>query len=90
MREIATGDGFTGQSDLRAPFGLGDAAKVDLLRIEWPIGVVQELTNVAADQIMAVTEHQAGATTAPSLTALDGGQGGPSPTAVKYGWLISG
>ena len=49
-------------------FGLGDATNVDLLKIEWPIGVVQELTNVVANQILAVTEHQAEATTAPNLT----------------------
>ena len=50
-------------------FGLGDATNVDRLRIEWPIGVVQELTNVVANQILTVTEHQADATNAPSLTA---------------------
>ncbi len=56
MREIATGDGFTGQSDLRAHFGLGDATNVTTLRIEWPSGIVQELTNVAANQILTITE----------------------------------
>ena len=30
--------------------------------------MVPELTNVVANQILTVTEHQAGATTAPSLT----------------------
>jgi hypothetical protein len=56
MREIATGDGFSGQSDLRAHFGLGDATNVTTLRIEWPSGTVQELTNVAANQILTITE----------------------------------
>jgi hypothetical protein len=56
MREIATGDGFTGQSDLRAHFGLGDATNVTTLRIEWPSGIVQELSNVAANQILTITE----------------------------------
>jgi len=41
---------------------------VDLLRIEWPSGIVQTLTNVAPNQILTITEHQADATTAPSLT----------------------
>jgi hypothetical protein len=35
---------------------LGDATKVDLLRIEWPSGIVQEFTDVAARQILTVTE----------------------------------
>jgi len=41
---------------------------VDLLRIEWPSGIVQTLTNVAPNQILTITEHQADATSAPSLT----------------------
>jgi enediyne biosynthesis protein E4 len=42
--------------DFRAHFGLGDATKITTLRIEWPSGTVQELTNVAVDQILNVTE----------------------------------
>jgi len=41
---------------LRAHFGLGDATSVDTLRIEWPSGIVQELTDVAPNQILTVTE----------------------------------
>jgi hypothetical protein len=37
-------------------FGLGDATKVDLLRIEWPSGIVQDLKDVATNQILTVTE----------------------------------
>ena len=57
----------TADQTLVAHFGLGDAAQVDLLRIEWPSGIVQEITNVPANQVLAVTEHQEGATNAPSL-----------------------
>jgi len=39
-----------------AHFGLGDATQADILRIEWPSGIVQELTNVPANQILTVTE----------------------------------
>jgi hypothetical protein len=53
MREVS-GTPFTG--DLRAHFGLGDATNVTTLRIEWPSGIVQELTNVAASQILTITE----------------------------------
>ena len=67
MREISGGGGACSQNDLRAHFGLGDATQVDLLRIEWPSGIVQTLTNVAINQILPITEHQAGVTNAPSL-----------------------
>jgi hypothetical protein len=33
-----------------------DTAKADLVRIEWPSGAVQELTEVAVNQILTVTE----------------------------------
>ncbi len=66
---------------LVAHFGLGDATNVDLLRIEWPIGVVQELTNVVANQILTVTEHQAAATNAPSLTVSKSPDGALQLTA---------
>jgi len=69
LREIFGGSGQCSQNDLRAHFGLGDATNVTTLRIEWPSGIVQEIPNVAANQILTVTEHQAGAITSPSLTA---------------------
>ena len=40
----------------RSHFGLADATQAEEIRIEWPSGNVQTLTNVAADQILAVTE----------------------------------
>jgi hypothetical protein len=54
MREL--GGGNRHQNDLRAHFGLGDASNVTTLRIEWPSGIVQELANVAANQILTITE----------------------------------
>jgi enediyne biosynthesis protein E4 len=42
--------------DLRAHFGLGNATNAVTVRIEWPSGTVQELKNVAADQILEVIE----------------------------------
>jgi len=68
MREISGGGGPSSQNDLRAHFGLGDATMVATLRIEWPSGIVQTLTNVAPNQILTITEHQADVTNAPSLT----------------------
>jgi hypothetical protein len=56
MREISGGSGFLCQNDMRANFGLGDATNVDLVRIEWPSGTVQEFQNVAVKQFLTVTE----------------------------------
>jgi hypothetical protein len=41
---------------LRTHFNLGDATNVTTLRIEWPSGIVQELQNVPANQILTITE----------------------------------
>ncbi|MBI4327063.1 MAG: VCBS repeat-containing protein, partial [Chloroflexi bacterium] len=43
MREISGGDGFLSQNDLRPNFGLRDARVAEIVRIEWPSGIVQEL-----------------------------------------------
>ena len=54
MREVSGGNYC--QNDLRPNFGLGDATKVDIVRIEWPSGAVQEFANIAANQMLTVTE----------------------------------
>jgi enediyne biosynthesis protein E4 len=55
MREINTGGGWN-SVPLVAHFGLGDATSADIVRIEWPSGLVQEFQNVAAKQILTYTE----------------------------------
>jgi len=62
MREM-TGNGYSQTCPgLVAHFGLGNAAKADLVRIEWPSGIVQTLTNVPAGLTgqppLTITEHQ--------------------------------
>jgi hypothetical protein len=37
-------------------FGLGAETRADAVEIHWPSGIVQTLENVAADQILKVTE----------------------------------
>jgi len=56
MREISGGGNIGSQDQLDPMFGLGDAATVDTLRVEWPSGLVQELHNIAPNQILAVKE----------------------------------
>ena len=54
VREISGGDGF--QNDLRPHFGLGNATIAQLVRIEWPSGIVEEFTGVAARQMLTIVE----------------------------------
>jgi hypothetical protein len=49
MREIRTGTCYGGQDALEAHFGLGDAAAVDSVKVEWPGGTVDVWTNLARD-----------------------------------------
>ena len=56
LREISGGGAYLAQNSLEAMFGLGDATKVDLLRIEWPSGIVQEFRSVDVRQFLAITE----------------------------------
>jgi hypothetical protein len=75
MREVRSGGAYGGS--LVSHFGLGDATNVDQLRIEWPSGLVQTLTNVAPRQILTVVEQQSpGATNAPSFNSISHSAGG--------------
>lgn len=57
MRHVRAGSEMVFvQHDPRPNFGLGDATVAEVVRIEWPSGIVQELTNVPADQILTVAE----------------------------------
>ena len=56
MREVSGGDGAMGQNSLHVHIGLGNATNADLVRIEWPSGTVQVLTNVTSKQFLTVTE----------------------------------
>jgi hypothetical protein len=55
-REIRSSSGYLSQSDPRAHFGLGASTTADTVEIRWPGGRTQTLKNVAADQVLTVTE----------------------------------
>ncbi|MEQ1762109.1 MAG: CRTAC1 family protein [Pyrinomonadaceae bacterium] len=54
--EIRSGGSYLSQNDLRVHFGLGKAAKADLIEIRWPSGRVETLKDVPADKIHAILE----------------------------------
>jgi enediyne biosynthesis protein E4 len=56
MREVKSGSSYLGQNDLRAHFGLGDVTRVEKIDVRWPAGDVETIRDVAADQIVTVTE----------------------------------
>ena len=55
VREVLSQSSYLSVNDPRLHFGLGGAATVDL-EVRWPLGMVERLTNVAADQLVFLTE----------------------------------
>lgn len=56
VRFISGITGYYGQNSPRAEFGLGTAAVVDSLVVEWPSGAEDVFTNLTADEIVTATE----------------------------------
>lgn len=71
LRFVSGDAGFTSQN-LELHFGLGNAAVVNQIKIEWPSGQVQSLVNVAANQTLTVAES----TTSTLTHVLPAGLGG--------------
>jgi hypothetical protein len=57
VEEVSGGSGFYSMDEHVQLFGLGPETIADEVRIEWPSGRVQILTNIAADQVIGVTER---------------------------------
>jgi hypothetical protein len=92
VRQIVSGFYGVGSTDgLIAHFGIGDATGVDLVRIEWPSGNVQELVNVAPNQMMTVTEF-VGITPVRPSASLNGAVTltRAAVTAATYQWRLDG
>ncbi len=56
LREIHTAQSYLSQSELAASFGLGAARVATRVEVRWPSGRVSHLAEVAADQVLTVTE----------------------------------
>jgi hypothetical protein len=56
--EVRSGDSYISQSDLRLHFGLEQRTKVDLIRVRWPSGTVDKITNVGVNRILTIKEGQ--------------------------------
>jgi hypothetical protein len=58
VREVKRTLSIYSASDPRAHFGLGEAAKADLVRLEWPSGKADEFRDVPADRHYLVDEGE--------------------------------
>ena len=55
---VSTAGSYLSAGDKRVHFGLGKDEKVRLLEIAWPSGKVQQIENIAADQILTIREKE--------------------------------
>ncbi len=53
---VTTAVGYASSSAGPVHFGLGQNASAELVEIHWPSGIVQQLKNVKADQLMKIAE----------------------------------
>jgi hypothetical protein len=56
-RVVTAGSGYLSGSSLRQHFGLGNATRVDEVRIDWPSGERSELRDLEVDRLHRVTEE---------------------------------
>ena len=54
---VTTAGSYLSASDRRIHFGLGPDTSVRQIEIHWPSGIVQELKDTAANQILTITER---------------------------------
>lgn len=56
MRELAQQTGAYSHNSLEAHFGLGDATRIDSLRVQWPSQRVEIFTALASNRFITITE----------------------------------
>jgi len=70
--ELAGASGYQTQSAPQILVGLGDATGIDLLRILWPTGVLQDEIDLPHEQVIAMKEADRRGSSCPVLFAWDG------------------
>ncbi|HID11639.1 MAG TPA: CRTAC1 family protein [Candidatus Latescibacteria bacterium] len=58
MREVYMGSSFLCGNDIRVHFGLGRNTKVDLVRVRWPSGLVEEFRGLKANKLYILKEGE--------------------------------
>ena len=70
--ELAGASGYQTQAPPQMLIGLGDASKIDLLRILWPTGVLQDEIDLPQQLVIAMKEADRRGSSCPVLFAWDG------------------
>jgi hypothetical protein len=55
-RAVLSQSSYYSHDDLRAHFGLGNAARIDAIEVRWPSGGRDRLTDVRAGQVVRIKE----------------------------------
>ena len=58
MQEVKSGSGYLSQNDLRLHFGLGDAKRVDSVKVRWLCGHVETFKDVRTNQVLIIKEKR--------------------------------
>lgn len=56
-KEVHSGSSYLSQNDLRIHFGLSKETMIDKLELNWASGKIQQFTNLKANQIIQIHEH---------------------------------
>ena len=56
VHEVRSGGSYLSHNDMRLHFGLGNASRVDRIRIRWPNGHVEELPGMDGDRFVTIKE----------------------------------
>ena len=57
-KTLKSGSSYLSSSELVLTFGLGSHSQADAIEIRWPSGQVDQLKNIAADEIITVKEKE--------------------------------
>ena len=57
-RAVLSQSSYYSHDDLRLPFGLGTASRVDRIEVRWPSGQREVVTDVPANQLVTIREGQ--------------------------------
>lgn len=85
MREISGGSGYGSQNAPYAYFGLGTVTNIDMVRVEWPSGIAQELWTVTPNQLLSVVEPAA--SISPAAAMLNAGETAVFTASKPHAWM---
>ncbi len=69
-QELIMSRGFQSSVAPRLHFGLADRTQIDSLKVQWPDGKIQRLTNVNTNQLLQVAYKEAGETSSGSMMVM--------------------